>query len=106
MPHGDNHDLWIAPDDSERMVNGNDGGANVTFNGGLSWTDQDYPTAQFYRVITTGHIPYHIWRGQQDNSTACIPVRGWNQMAARGPATGRGTIRPEAARAATWRRVR
>ena len=85
VPHGDNHDLWIAPDDSERMVNGNDGGANVTFNGGLSWTDQDYPTAQFYRVITTGHIPYHICGGQQDNSTACIPVRGWNQMAARGP---------------------
>ena len=85
VPHGDNHDLWIAPDDSDRMVNGNDGGANVTFNGGRSWTDQDYPTAQFYRVITTGHIPYHICGGQQDNSTACIPVRGWNQMAARGP---------------------
>ena len=85
VPHGDNHDLWIAPDDSDRMVNGNDGGANVTFNGGRSWTDQDYSTAQFYRVITTGHIPYHICGGQQDNSTACIPVRGWNQMAARGP---------------------
>ncbi len=85
VPHGDNHDLWIAPDDSDRMVNGNDGGANVTFNGGRSWTDQDYSTAQFYRVITTEHIPYHICGGQQDNSTACIPVRGWNQMAARGP---------------------
>ncbi len=85
VPHGDNHDLWIAPDDSDRMVNANDGGANVTFNGGRSWTDQDYSTAQFYRVITTGHTPYHICGGQQDNSTACIPVRGWNQMAARGP---------------------
>ena len=85
VPHGDNHDLWIAPDDSERMVNGNDGGANVTFNGGRSWTDQDYSTAQFYRVTTTEHIPYHICGGQQDNSTACIPVRGWNRMAARGP---------------------
>ena len=85
VPHGDNHDLWIAPDDSDRMVNGNDGGANVTFNGGRSWTDQDYSTAQFYRVITTEHVPYHICGGQQDNSTACIPVRGWNQMAARGP---------------------
>ena len=85
VPHGDNHDLWIAPDDSDRMVNGNDGGANVTFNGGGSWTDQDYSTAQFYRVITTEHTPYHICGGQQDNSTACIPVRGWNQMAARGP---------------------
>ena len=85
VPHGDNHDLWIAPDDSDRMVNANDGGANVTFNGGRSWTDQDYSTAQFYRVTTTGHTPYHICGGQQDNSTACIPVRGWNQMAARGP---------------------
>ena len=85
VPHGDNHDLWIAPDDSDRMVNANDGGANVTFNGGGSWTDQDYSTAQFYRVITTGHTPYHICGGQQDNSTACIPVRGWNQMSARGP---------------------
>lgn len=85
VPHGDNHDLWIAPDDSDRMVNGNDGGANVSFNGGRSWTDQDYSTAQFYRVITTEHTPYHICGGQQDNSTACIPVRGWNQMAARGP---------------------
>ena len=85
VPHGDNHDLWIAPDDSDRMVNANDGGANVTFNGGRSWTDQDYSTAQFYRVITTEHVPYHICGGQQDNSTACIPVRGWNQMAARGP---------------------
>ena len=85
VPHGDNHDLWIAPDDSERMVNGNDGGANVSINGGRTWTDQDYSTAQFYRVITTKHAPYHICGGQQDNSTACIPVRGWNQMAARGP---------------------
>ena len=85
VPHGDNHDLWIAPSDSDRMVNANDGGANVTFNGGRSWTDQDYSTAQFYRVITTEHTPYHICGGQQDNSTACIPVRGWNHMAARGP---------------------
>ncbi len=85
VPHGDNHDLWIAPSDSDRMVNANDGGANVTFNGGESWTDQDYSTAQFYRVITTEHTPYHICGGQQDNSTACIPVRGWNHMAARGP---------------------
>ena len=85
VPHGDNHDLWIAPNDSDRMVNGNDGGANVSFNGGDTWTDQDYSTAQFYRVITTEHTPYHICGGQQDNSTACIPVRGWNQMAARGP---------------------
>ena len=85
VPHGDNHDLWIAADDPDRMINANDGGANVSFNGGESWTDQDYPTAQFYRVATTRHLPYHICGGQQDNSTACIPVRGWRHMTARGP---------------------
>ena len=63
----------------------NDGGANVSFNGGESWTDQDYPTAQFYRVATTRHLPYHICGGQQGNSAACIPVRGWLHMTARGP---------------------
>ena len=47
VPHGDNHDLWIAPDDSNRMINSNDGGANVSFNGGKSWTEQDQATAQF-----------------------------------------------------------
>ncbi len=47
VPHGDNHDLWIAPDDPNRMINSNDGGANVSFNGGKSWTEQDQPTAQF-----------------------------------------------------------
>src|SRR5215216_6354938 len=50
VPHGDNHDLWIAPTDSARMINSNDGGANVTYNGGRSWTEQDQATAQFYRV--------------------------------------------------------
>ncbi len=73
VPHGDNHDLWIAPEDSDRMINGNDGGANVSFNGGDTWTEQDYPTAQFYHVITTSHDPYHVCGAQQDNSTACVP---------------------------------
>ena len=50
VPHGDNHDLWIAPSDPNRMINGNDGGGNVSFNGGQTWTAQDYSTAQFYRV--------------------------------------------------------
>ncbi len=85
VPHGDNHDLWIAPDNPDRMVNANDGGANVSFNGGKSWTDQEYMTAQFYRVVTTDHEPYHICGGQQDNSTACVPVKGWNRMSAAGP---------------------
>ena len=76
VPHGDNHDLWIAPNDPKRMINSNDGGANVSFNSGESWTDQDYPTAQFYNVFTTAHVPYHVCGAQQDNSTACVPSTG------------------------------
>ncbi len=75
VPHGDNHDMWIAPNDAERMVNGNDGGANVSFNGGRTWTDQEYPTAQFYHVTTTNDWPYMICGAQQDNSTLCGPSR-------------------------------
>ena len=76
VPHGDNHDLWIAPNDPQRMVQSNDGGANVTTNGGQNWTEQDFATAQFYNVITTTHVPYHVCGAQQDNSTACIPSAG------------------------------
>jgi photosystem II stability/assembly factor-like uncharacterized protein len=76
VPHGDNHDLWIAPNDPARMINGNDGGANVSVNGGDSWTAQRYPTAQLYHVVTTAHIPYHVCGAQQDNSTACVPSNG------------------------------
>ena len=84
VPHGDNHDLWIASNDPQRMVQANDGGANVSFNGGESWTDQDYPTAQFYNVITTSHVPYHVCGAQQDNSTACVPSTGDGQLYAVG----------------------
>ncbi len=72
-PHGDNHDLWIAPEDNRRMINGNDGGANVSFNGGASWSTQgNQPTAQFYRVDTDATFPYTIYGGQQDNTTVAI----------------------------------
>ncbi len=84
VPHGDNHDLWISPDDPQRMINSNDGGGNVSVNGGQTWTEQDYPTAQFYRVITTEHEPYHICGAQQDNSTACTPSGGWGHLSAAG----------------------
>ena len=76
VPHGVNHDLWIAPNDPKRLINSNDGGANVSINGGESWTDQDFPTAQFYNVITTSHVPYHVCGAQQDNSTACVSSTG------------------------------
>jgi photosystem II stability/assembly factor-like uncharacterized protein len=88
VPHGDNHDLWIAPNDTKRMINSNDGGANVSFNGGESWTDQDYPTAQFYNVFTTRHVPYHVCGAQQDNSTACVPSTGGELYAVGGGESG------------------
>jgi photosystem II stability/assembly factor-like uncharacterized protein len=72
VPHGDNHDLWISSTDNKRMVQANDGSANVTWNGGQTWTGQDIPTGQFYNVFTTRHVPYHICGAQQDNSTACV----------------------------------
>jgi len=75
VPHGDNHDLWIAPNDPQRMIEANDGGANVSFNGGKTWTEQDQATAQFYHVTTTNHFPYRVCGAQQDNSTLCGPSR-------------------------------
>ncbi|HJR59670.1 MAG TPA: hypothetical protein VJ813_09740 [Vicinamibacterales bacterium] len=84
VPHGDNHDLWIAPNDPQRLAESNDGGANISFNGGESWTDQDYPTAQFYNVFTTTHVPYHVCGAQQDNSTACVPSTGSGELYAVG----------------------
>jgi photosystem II stability/assembly factor-like uncharacterized protein len=78
-PHGDSHDLWIAPENNQRMIEANDGGANVTTDGGQSWTEQDYLTAQFYHVTTTNHFPYRVCGAQQDNSTICgssRPVSG------------------------------
>src|ERR1700730_5201706 len=71
-PHGDNHDMWIDPTNPMRMIEANDGSANVSVNGGETWTAQDVPTAQFYHVITTTDVPYHVCGAQQDNSTACV----------------------------------
>jgi photosystem II stability/assembly factor-like uncharacterized protein len=75
VPHGDNHDLWIAPNDPNRMIESNDGGANVSFNGGRTWTEQDQPTAQFYRVAVDNDFPYNVYGAQQDNSTIKIRSR-------------------------------
>jgi photosystem II stability/assembly factor-like uncharacterized protein len=74
VPHGDNHDLWIDPDDSNRMILGNDGGATISFNAGRTWSTQDnQPTAQFYRVATDNRFPYWVYGSQQDNSSVGIP---------------------------------
>ncbi|HZX09788.1 MAG TPA: glycosyl hydrolase [Acidobacteriota bacterium] len=76
VPHGDNHDLWIDPNNPNRMINSNDGGANVSYNGGISWTPQDnQPTAQFYHVTTDDQFPYWVYGAQQDNSTVRIASR-------------------------------
>src|SRR2546426_95699 len=75
-PHGDYHDLWIDPKDHLRMVNGSDGGAAITFNGGRTWSSLDnQPTAQFYAVITDNSVPYRIYGSQQDNTTVSIASR-------------------------------
>ena len=72
-PHGDHHDLWIDPLNSEVMAIGDDGGAQISHDGGNTWsTMMNQPTAQFYRVITDDHFPYRIYGAQQDNSTVRI----------------------------------
>ncbi len=69
-PHGDNHDLWIAPSDPNRMIQGNDGGAIVSMNGGKTWSSvMNQPTAQFYRVSVDDQFPYWVYGAQQDNTT-------------------------------------
>ncbi|WP_394347413.1 WD40/YVTN/BNR-like repeat-containing protein [Ulvibacterium marinum] len=75
-PHGDHHDLWIAPENSKRMIIGDDGGAQVSYDGGDTWsTYYNQPTAQFYRVTTDNAFPYRIYVAQQDNSTIRINHR-------------------------------
>lgn len=75
-PHGDHHDFWIAPEDNQRMVIGDDGGAQVSFDGGENWsTYHNQPTSQFYRVTTDDSFPYRIYGAQQDNSTVRIRHR-------------------------------
>jgi photosystem II stability/assembly factor-like uncharacterized protein len=87
VPHGDNHDMWIAPTDNTRMINANDGGGNVSVNGGQTWSGQGYPTGQFYNVFTTRHVPYHVCGAQQDNSTACVGSQN-------NPGAGEGSLPP------------
>jgi photosystem II stability/assembly factor-like uncharacterized protein len=78
-PHGDNHDLWIDPRDPRRMIEGNDGGACVSFNGGQSWsTIYNQLTAQFYHLAIDDQHPYRVYGTQQDNSSVSVPSSSEN----------------------------
>ena len=73
-PHGDNHDMWINPSNPLVWIQSNDGGANVTLNGGISWSSQDnQPTAELYQVNVDDQVPYWLYAGQQDNTTVALP---------------------------------
>jgi photosystem II stability/assembly factor-like uncharacterized protein len=73
-PHGDHHDLWIDPENPNRMINANDGGATISIDGGKTWSTQhNQPTAQFYHVAADSRFPYYIYGAQQDSGTVAIP---------------------------------
>lgn len=83
--HGDNHDIWLDPTDNQRMIQGNDGGAHCSFNGGATWTTVfNQPTAQFYHVAVDNAQPYNVYGTQQDNTSIRVPSRaergaiGWS----------------------------
>ena len=103
-PHGDNHDLWIDPNDPKRMIESNDGGANISYDGGENWSVQsNQPTAQMYRVSTDNAFPYRLLGGQQDNSAvrirsrsaynSAVGVRDWEPTA--GGESGHVVARPD-----------
>lgn len=74
--HGDNHDLWINPNNSDIMINSNDGGASITLDGGKSWSSQEnQPTSQIYRLSVDNQYPYRVYGSQQDNSSISLPSR-------------------------------
>jgi photosystem II stability/assembly factor-like uncharacterized protein len=102
-PHGDNHDMWINPRDGRIFIQSNDGGANVTLNGGFSWsTQENQPTAEIYQVAVDDQYPYRVYGAQQDNSTLIVPslplqsaalddpIQSWRQ----GPGCETGPIIP------------
>jgi photosystem II stability/assembly factor-like uncharacterized protein len=96
VPHGDNHDLWIDPNDPLRMIESNDGGANVSTDGGRTWTTQsNQPTAQIYRVSTDNDFPYRILGAQQDNSAVRVSSRGGGFQETAGGESGYIVADPE-----------
>ena len=93
-PHGDNHDLWIDPANPKRMVQGNDGGANVSFNGGRTWSSiYNQPTAQFYRMDVDNQYPYRVYATQQDNTSVSVPSHAeWGMIEIRHGTAGHRRI--------------
>ena len=102
-PHGDNHDLWVNPTDGRVMIQANDGGANVSLDGGRTWSTQyNQPTAEIYQVAVDNQYPYRLYGAQQDNSTLIVPslpteagspddpIQSWRQ----GPGCETGPIIP------------
>ncbi len=102
-PHGDNHDIWVNPNDGRIMIQANDGGVNVSLNGGRTWSTQyNQPTAEIYQVYVDNQFPYQLYGAQQDNSTLIVPslpqqvgglddpIQGWRS----GPGCETGPIMP------------
>lgn len=88
VPHGDNHDIWINPNNPDLLIQANDGGANVTHNGGKTWSTQfNQPTAELYTVEVDDQYPYWLYAGQQDNSST-IAVPSYPPSAIQNPGTG------------------
>lgn len=98
VPHGDNHDVWINPRNSQYMIQGNDGGANVSLDGGRTWSTQaNQPTAEIYQVAVDNQYPYRVYGAQQDNTTVIVPSLplGNGQDFRVGPGCETGPIIPD-----------
>ena len=98
-PHGDNHDIWISPRDGNTMIQANDGGANVSFDGGRTWSTQyNQPTAEIYQVYVDNQVPYRLYGAQQDNTTLILPSlplgSGQDEEWRTGPGCETGPIMP------------
>jgi photosystem II stability/assembly factor-like uncharacterized protein len=96
-PHGDHHDIWINPRNSQYMIQSNDGGANVSLDGGASWSTQaNQPTAEIYQVAVDNQYPYRVYGAQQDNTTVIVPslALGNGQDFRVGPGCETGPIIP------------
>ena len=97
-PHGDHHDIWINPKNSQFMMQSNDGGANVSLDGGRTWSTQDnQPTAEIYQVAVDNQYPYRVYGAQQDNTTVIVPSLplGDGQGFRAGPGCETGPIIPD-----------